>query len=71
MAELRRIYENRMKKKLQLSSKFLTQLLYSRKAALGIELLSPETVLNMLAIKTYVSYTRVKRNVTVMIKLNE
>ena len=57
--------------KLRLSIKFLIQLLYVRKAWLGMGLIRPETVIAMLKLKVYISYTRIIQNVLALIKINE
>ena len=69
--ELKRIYETLMLNKLQLSRTFLKVLLYSRKAFLGIGLLSPETVIAIAILKLYLGYKRVRCNVLQIIQAEE
>ena len=61
--ELIRIYEILILTKLQLSKTFSKVVLYSRKAFLGIELLSPETIITTAILKLYLGYKRVKHNI--------
>jgi E3 ubiquitin-protein ligase DOA10 len=58
-------------KKLQLSTKFPKYLLYIRKIWLRIGLIKPNIVLAMLMLKIYFGYTRIRRNVTSIIRINK
>jgi len=54
-----------------LSQKFLRKALYARKSALGVGLMSPSMILNILALKLYVSHKRGETEVSKMIRINE
>ena len=57
--------------KLQLSKNFPKKLLYVRKVFLGIGLLYPKIVLVILAMKLYLGYRRVRKNVINMIEMSK
>jgi hypothetical protein len=54
--ELMKIYEVPILKKIGLSAKFPRQILYVRKAALGVGIIKPSTIINTLAIKLYIEH---------------
>ena len=54
-----------------LSEKFLRDILYARKSALGVGLMSPITIMNILALKLYAGYNRGETKVSKIIKINE
>ena len=56
--ELRRIYEQPMLIKLGLSRKYPRTALYSRKSALGIGLMKPNTIIAILKLKSYIGNKR-------------
>ena len=60
-----------MLNKLELSKTFPKVLLYSRKAFLGVGLITPETVMAIAILKLYLGYKRIKRNATTIIKVEE
>ena len=68
---LKNIYETVILNKMGLSQKFLLKALYARKLALGVGLMSPSTILNILALKLYVSHKRGETEVSKMIRINE
>ena len=43
-------------RKLELSTKFLRNVLYARKLILGVGLIAPFTIMNILALKLYVGH---------------
>ena len=53
---LQSIYEITIFNKLRLSKKFLRQILYARRDMIGIGLICPKTVINILATKLYIGY---------------
>ena len=55
---LKDIYEKPMVQKLSLGVNFPRKLLYVRKDALGVGLMEPQTVIDLLAIKLYVGNKR-------------
>ena len=60
-----------MLNKLELSKTFPKVLLYSRKAFLGVGLITPETVMAIAILKLYLGYKRIKRNAMTIIKVEE
>jgi len=65
--ELKRIYESKLSKKLQIGKKFPRLLLYTRKLALGIRLISPDTFLATAVVKQYIGNLRAQNNMSTMI----
>jgi len=57
--------------KLGLSKKFLRDILYARKSALGIGLLKPTTIIAILAAKLYVGHMRKNNRISNIIQINE
>ena len=70
-AILRSIYESVLLHKMGLSKKFPRKVLYARKSALGVGLMAPRTIMNVLALKLYVGHMRGELRVSKMIKINE
>jgi len=68
---LKKIYEPVVLKKLGLSEKFPRSILYSRKTALGVGLMAPNTIMSILALKLYVGHNRIKSEISKMIRINE
>ena len=68
---LKKIYEPVILKKLGLSEKFPRSILYSRRTALGVGLMAPNTIISVLALKLYIGHNRVKSEISKMIKINE
>ena len=66
---LKQIYEPVILRKLGLSENFPRAVLYSRKIALGVGLLVPRTIINMLAIKLYLRHQRAKDKTSVLIQI--
>ena len=58
-------------KKLRLGKKFLRQLLYVRKIAEGVGFLQPKTIIAMAMAKQYLSYSRMKNRVHLLIRTNK
>ena len=56
--ELKRLYKEPLLIKLGLSRNFPRQVLYSRKSALGIGIMIPSTIINMLKAKLYIGNVR-------------
>ena len=56
--EMRRIYEEPLLIKLGLSRKFPRAVLYSRKSTLGIRIMTPSIIINILKAKLYVGNVR-------------
>ena len=57
--------------KLGLSEKFLRKILYTRKIALGIELMKSSTIIAILIIKLYLWHKRLEDRIAQRIKINE
>ena len=55
---MKRLYEESLLIKLGLSKNFPRQVLYSRKSALGIGIITPSTIINMLKAKLYIGNVR-------------
>ena len=68
---LKKIYEPVILRKIGLSKKFSRYVLYSRRTALGIGLMSPRTIMDVLVLKLYVDHNRMESEVARMIKVNE
>jgi len=68
---LKRVYEPILLKKMRLSEKFPRSVLYSRKTAMGIGLLAPRTIVDILALKLYVGHQRMNSKVAKIIQINE
>ena len=68
---LKQIYEPVILQKLGLSENFLRAVLYSRKTALGVGLLAPRTIIDMLAMKLYLEYQRAKDRTSLLIQIIE
>jgi len=69
--ELKRIYEPILLRKMKLSEKFPRNVLYSRKTALGVGLLAPRTIVDILSLKLYIGHQRMKSKVSEIIQINE
>jgi len=69
--ELMKIYEVPILKKIGLSAKFPRQILYARKAALGVGIIKPCTIINTLVIKLYIGYQRKKSRLAIFMNINE
>ena len=54
-----------------LSEKLPRSVLYVRKLSLGVGLMSPITIIDMLALKLYAGYNRIESDVSKIIKINE
>jgi len=68
---LRKIYEPVILKKMGLSVKFSRDILHTRQMALGVGLMSPKTIMNILALKLYIGHNKFDSDVSKMIKINE
>ena len=66
---LKKIYEPVILRKLGLSENFPRSVLYSRKTALGVGLLAPTTIIDVLAMKLYLRYQRAKDRTSVQIQI--
>jgi len=66
-----KISESILLRKIGLSKKFPTKMLYIRKLALGIGLMKPSTMVAILTLKLYVGYVRAQDRITSIIKINE
>ena len=69
--ELKKIYEEPLLVKLGLSRNFLRRVLYSRKSALGIGIMEPSTIINILKAKLYLGNKRMEGVANEVIKLQE
>ena len=69
--ELRRIYKEPLLLKLGLSRKFPRDVLYSRKSALGVGIMKPSTIIDILKAKLYLGNARRKGVTYEAIKLQE
>ena len=69
--ELKRIYEAILLSKLRFRKKFPRTALYSRKSALGIGLMTPSTIIDILKLKIHVVNKQKKRNVVDAISAQE
>ena len=69
--ELKRIYEELLLIKLGLSRNFPRDVLYSRKSALGVRIMMPSTIINMLKAKLYIGNKRKGGIVKEAIELQE
>ena len=70
-AELKRICEAPILRKIGLSSKFLKELIYARRSALGVGLITPNTVLAIATLKLCIRNKRMASKVDEMIQINE
>ena len=68
---LKKIYEPVILRKMGLSEKFPRSVLYLRKSALGVELMSPDTIVSSLALKLYAGHNRYKSELSKIIRINE
>ena len=68
---LKKIYEPIILQKLKLSKKFPRKILYARKSVLGVGLMAPSTVLDILAIRAYVGHQRGESGVSKIIQILE
>ena len=68
---LKKIYELVILRKLRLSENFQRAMLYSRKTALEIGLLTPATIINILAMKLYLRHMRANYQISKVIQINE
>ena len=68
---LKKIYEPVILRKMGLSEKFPRSVLYSRKSALGVGLMSPDTIISSLALKLYTGHNRYKSELSKIIRINE
>ena len=66
-----KIYKVLILKKIGLSTKFPRQILYARKAALGVEIMKPSTTINILVIKLYIGHQRKKSRLATFMNINE
>ena len=69
--ELIKIYKEPILKKIGLSAKFLRQILYVRKSALGIGIMRSSTIVNTLTIKLYIEHQRKKSRLASFININK
>ena len=69
--ELKRIYKEPMLIKLGFSKKFPRIVLYTRKSALGVELMQLSTIIAILKLKSYIGNKRKQRNTTKSINIQE
>ena len=69
--ELKKIYEEPLLIKLGLSRNFPRRVLYSRKSALGIGIMKPSTIINILNAKLYLGNKRMEGVANEAIKLQE
>ena len=69
--ELKRIYEPILLRKMKLSEKFPRNVLYSRKTALGVGLLAPRTIVDILSLKLYIGHQRMKSKVSEIFQINK
>ena len=69
--ELKRIYEAILLSKLRFRKKFPRTALYSRKCALGIGLMTPSTIIDILKLKMHVGNKQKKRNVVDAVSAQE
>ena len=69
--ELKRIYEPTLLRKMRLSEKFPRNILYARKTALGVGLLSPRTIIDTLSLKLYLGHQRMNSKVSEIMQINE
>ena len=58
-------------KKFRLNRNFPKSLLYARKSFLGLGLITPQTAIDMLALKGFFRNKQVRRNVAIIIDMNE
>ena len=68
---LKKIYKPVILRKLGLSKNFPRSILYSRKTALGIGLLTPVTIIDVLALKLYFGHKRANDRVGNIIQINK
>jgi len=68
---LKQIYESIILRKLELSENFPRAVLYLRKTALGVGLLSPKTIIDALARKLYLRHQRADDRIGKVIQINE
>ena len=69
--ELKKIYEPVLLKKLGLSENFPRSALCSRKTALGVGLLAPRTIIDVLTLKLYFGHKRANDRISKDIQINE
>jgi len=69
--ELKKIYEEPLLIKLGFSRNFPRRVLYSRKSALGIGIMKPSTIINILKVKLYLGNKRKEGVANEAIKLQE
>ena len=69
--ELKKIYKPVILRKLGLSENFPRYILYSRKTALGVGLLSLSMIIDTLAIKLYLRHIRANNHIEKVIQINE
>ena len=69
--KLKPIYENTILNKFGLSEKFLHEVLYMRKSALGLGLIKPSTVIELQVLKLYVGYYRSKTKLAKLNRIND
>ena len=68
---LKKIYEPVILRKMRLSEKLPRSILYARKSSLGVGLISPTTIIDVLALKLYIGHNRLESEVSKIIKINE
>ena len=68
---LQEISEKVILRKLGLSERFPRDMLYSRKTALGVGIMKPSTIIDILALKLYVGHKRSNDRIAKIIRINE
>ena len=68
---LKKIYEPIILRKLELSENFPRAVLYSRKTALGVGLIVPRIIIDVLALKLYLGYQKVEDRISLLIQIIE
>ena len=68
---LKQIYGPVLLMKMNLSEKFSRSVLYSRKIVLGIGLMAPKTIIDVLLLKLYLGNQRLNQKVVKIIQINE
>ena len=68
---MRRICEETLLNKLGFSKKFLRNVLYMRRSALGIGILKPKIIVDALVIKLYFGHKRAKTRMSKLIQISK
>ena len=68
---LKKIYEPVILRKMGLSEKLPRSVLYAKKSLLGVGLMLPTIIIDILALKLYAGHNRLESEVSKMIKINE